>query len=49
MNFIRIIISTSYKQNIIQYTNIATQRNFKEANVGFISIPINVCNSVFAV
>lgn len=38
------IISTSYKQNIIQYINIATQHNFKEAGVGFISIPNNVYN-----
>lgn len=37
MSFIRIIISTSYKQNIIQYKNIAPQRviSFKEADVGF--------------
>lgn len=47
MNFIRIIISTSYKQNIIQYTNIATQHNFKEAaGVGFVSIPNNVYNAM---
>lgn len=47
MSFIRIIISTSYKQNIIQYTNIATQHNFKEAaGVGFVSIPNNVYNAM---
>lgn len=38
MSFIRIIISTSYKKNIIQYTNIGNTTQL----VGFVSIPNNV-------